>query len=145
MRELRLLSESRQATGPAMCVGSRAVAGGSLQEWLSVRHLGLDHAQTGSGPQLISPSGFLPSSLGIPAVCRAGSPRVKTLIELQKDFNSQTLLLRRKYFAWRFALVCERLRCTSIKHAANAQTAAVHPCQSSIDKKIRRTALCASL
>ena len=32
-----------------MCVGSRAVAGGSLQEWLSVRHLGLDHAQTGSG------------------------------------------------------------------------------------------------
>ena len=36
-----------------MCVGSRAVAGGSLQEWLSVRHLGLDHAQTGSGPQLI--------------------------------------------------------------------------------------------
>ena len=46
---MRLLSESRQATGPAMCVGSRAVAGGSLQEWLSVRHLGLDHAQTGSG------------------------------------------------------------------------------------------------
>ena len=37
-----------------MCVGSRAVAGGSLQEWLSVRHLGLDHAQTGSGPQLIT-------------------------------------------------------------------------------------------
>ena len=29
-----------------MCVGSRAVAGGSLQEWLSVRHLGLDHDQT---------------------------------------------------------------------------------------------------
>ena len=29
-----------------MCVGSRAVAGGSLQEWLSVRHLGLDHAHT---------------------------------------------------------------------------------------------------
>jgi len=36
-----------------MCVGSRAVAGGSLQEWLSVRHLGLDHDQTGRTPQLI--------------------------------------------------------------------------------------------
>ena len=36
-----------------MCVGSRAVAGGSLQECLSVRHLGLDHDQTRSGTQLI--------------------------------------------------------------------------------------------
>jgi hypothetical protein len=37
-----------------MCVGSRAVAGGSLQECLSVRHLGLDHDQTRSGTQLIA-------------------------------------------------------------------------------------------
>ena len=37
-----------------MCVGSRAVAGVSLQEWLSVRHLGLDHDQTGRAPQLIT-------------------------------------------------------------------------------------------
>ena len=47
-----------------MCVGSRAVAGGSLQEWLSVRHLGLDHAQTGSGPQLIADKRALVNAQG---------------------------------------------------------------------------------
>ena len=47
-----------------MCVGSRAVAGGSLQECLSVRHLGLDHDQTRSGTQLMhAESGAKKSSL----------------------------------------------------------------------------------
>ena len=58
-----------------MCVGSRAVAGGSLQEWLSVRHLGLDHAQTGSGPQLICRKKDSHTLLPLPYACE---PRVST-------------------------------------------------------------------